>query len=105
MELIKKRSTYILVIGGHAIRLTKVDLRQLVDLAADNLREAEELAADISLYQQIKELRPHGRLVVKERRYTYDTIRGICSMIKRRHGTALFTTKLKESGDIVVYRR
>ena len=104
MELIKKGPTYQLTIGYRSVRLTQADLRELADLADEAIREAEKPADDIPLYTQILKLRPHCRLVVPKA-YGYQSVNGTCSMVRRRHNIPVHTTKMKFSGDIVVYRR
>ena len=78
-------------------------LREL-DLADEAIREAEKPADDIPLYTQILKLRPHCRLVVPKA-FGYKSVNGTCSMVRRRHNIPVHVTKMKFSGDIVVYRK
>lgn len=96
-QLVEKRKR-----GRKSGNLCKT-LREL-DLADEAIREAEKPADDIPLYTQILKLRPHCRLVVPKA-FGYKSVNGTCSMVRRRHNIPVHVTKMKFSGDIVVYRK
>lgn len=105
MELTKHHIGYLLTIGGHAVRLSLSDLRELTMLATDAISEAEMQAVDAPIYRQIQNIKPNDNLVISSRLYGYQSINGICSMIRRRKKIGVYTTRLKHTGEIVVYRK